>query len=76
MDLIEAGIRVSLNLPISIIEEQRGTSARKLTVTSIFPMQIRRRGFEMRLIIQGSRAPAPLAESRAYQSDRAGTPMG
>ena len=74
MDLIEAGIRVSLNLPIS--EEQRGANARKLTVTSIFPVQIRRRGFEMRLIIQGSRAPAPLAESRAYQSDRAGTPMG
>ena len=26
------------------------------------PMQIRRRGFEMRLVIQGSRAPAPLAD--------------
>jgi hypothetical protein len=25
-------------------------------------MQIRRRGFEMRLVIQGSRAPAPLAD--------------
>jgi site-specific DNA recombinase len=62
VDLIEAGIRVSLNLPISIIEEQRGTNPRKLTVTSIFPVQIRRRGFEMRLIIQGSRAPAPLAD--------------
>jgi hypothetical protein len=28
----------------------------------VFPMQIRRRGFEMRLVLQGSRAPAPLAD--------------
>jgi site-specific DNA recombinase len=34
----------------------------ELTITRVFPMQIRRRGFEMRLVIQGSRAPAPLAD--------------
>ena len=28
----------------------------------VFPMQIRRRGFKMRLVIQGNRAPAPLAD--------------
>ena len=31
-------------------------------MTRVFPMQIRRRGFEMRLVIQGNRAPAPLAD--------------
>ena len=46
----------------SITEEQHGANDTALTVTRVFPMQIRRRGFEMRLVIQGSRAPAPLAD--------------
>jgi site-specific DNA recombinase len=62
IDLIDAGIRVSLKLPNSTTEEQQGANATKLTVTRVFPMQIRRRGFEMRLVIQGSRAPAPLVD--------------
>src|SRR6202023_3928803 len=39
-----------------------GASTTELTITRVFPMQIKRRGFEMRLVIQGSRAPAPLAD--------------
>ena len=62
VDLIDTGIRVSLKLPNSITDEQQGANATKLTVTRVFPMQIRRRGFEMRLVIQGSRASAPLAD--------------
>ena len=62
VDLIEAGIRVSLKLPISITEEQHGAHDTVLSITRVFPMQIKRRGFEMRLVIQGSRAPAPLAD--------------
>jgi len=62
VDLIDAGIRVSLKLPICGTEEQRGANATELTVTRVFPMQIRRRGFEMRLVIQGSSAPAPLVD--------------
>ena len=31
-------------------------------IMRVFPMQIRRRGFKMRLVIQGNRAPAPLAD--------------
>ena len=62
VDLIDAGIRVSLKLPICGTEEQQGANTTELTVTRVFPMQIRRRGFEMRLVIQGSRAPAPLAD--------------
>jgi site-specific DNA recombinase len=62
VDLIDAGIRVSLKLPNSITEEQRDANATPLTITCVFPMQIRRRGFERRLTIRGSRAPAPLVD--------------
>ena len=60
VDLIDTGIRVSITLPNSSTEEQQATNATKLTVTRAFPMQIKRHGFEMRLVIQGgSHAPAP-----------------
>jgi len=62
VDLIKTGLRVSLKLPNSITEEQRDANTTALTITRVFPMQLRRRGFEMRLVIQGSRAPAPLAD--------------
>src|SRR5882757_9503836 len=52
VDLIDMGIRVSVMLPNSITEEQRGANDAELTITRVFPMQIRRRGFEMRLVIQ------------------------
>jgi site-specific DNA recombinase len=61
VDLTDTGIRVSIKLPNSITEEQ-SSNATNLTVTRDFPMQIRRRGFEMRLVIQGSHAPAPLVD--------------
>src|SRR6266851_5423592 len=62
VDLIDTGIRVSVMLPNSITVEQRGANAAELIITRVFPMRIRRRGFEMRLVIQGSRAPAPLVD--------------
>ncbi len=62
VDLTDTGIRVSLKLPNSITEEQQGANATELTVTRVFPMVVRRRGFEMRLVIEGSRAPAPLVD--------------
>ena len=62
VDLIETGVRVSLKLPNTIAEQQQDATGTELTITRVFPMQIRRRGFEMRLVIQGSRAPAPLAD--------------
>ena len=62
VDLIEAGIRVSLKLPSPIMEEQHGGNDTALSITCVFPMQIKRRGFEMRLVIQGSRVPAALAD--------------
>jgi len=62
VNLIDTGIRVSLKLPTSITDEQRGAGSSALTITRVFPMQIRRRGLEVRLVVQGSRAPAPLAD--------------
>jgi len=62
VDLLDAGIRVALKLPNSMTEEQGDANVAELTIKRVFPMQIRRRGFEMRLVIQDSRAPAPLAD--------------
>jgi hypothetical protein len=62
VDLIDTGIRVSLKFPHSTTDEQQGETATELTAIHVFPMQIRRRGFEMRLVIPGSRAPAPLVD--------------
>ncbi|HWN58591.1 MAG TPA: recombinase family protein, partial [Methylomirabilota bacterium] len=62
VDLIDTGIHVSLKLANFIRDELRGANATALTIKRVFPMQIRRRGFEMRLVLQGSRAPAPLAD--------------
>jgi hypothetical protein len=38
-------------------------SANELIVARFFPMTVRRRGVEMRLVIEGNRAPAPRADS-------------
>jgi hypothetical protein len=62
VELIDKGIRVSIKVPNSVTEEQYGANATALTISRVFPMQIRRRGFEMRLVIQGSHASAPLAD--------------
>jgi DNA invertase Pin-like site-specific DNA recombinase len=62
VDLINTGIRVSIKLPNSVTEEQHGANTTALPIARVFPMQIRRRGFEMRLFLQGSRAPAPPAD--------------
>jgi hypothetical protein len=75
VDLIDTGIRVSLKLPNSVAEKQQAAVATEPTITRVFPMQIRRRGVEMRLVIQGSRAPSSAGRSRAHEGDRPGTPM-
>ncbi len=62
VNLVDAGIRISLKLPICGTEDRQSANATTLIIMRVFPMQIRRRGFEMRLVIQGSRAPAPLTD--------------
>jgi site-specific DNA recombinase len=50
VDLLDTGIRVALKLPNSIAEEQHGAKVPELNIKRVFPMQIRRRGFKMRLV--------------------------
>jgi DNA invertase Pin-like site-specific DNA recombinase len=58
VDLSDASVRVSLKVPIT----DAGGNASELTFTRVFPMAIRRRGVEMRLVIEGSGAPAARAD--------------
>ncbi len=65
VDLTDANVRVSLKLPITDEREQSPGNAGELTLTRVFPMRIRRRGLEMRLVIEGSGAPAARADLAA-----------
>jgi hypothetical protein len=63
VDLTETGIRVSLKLPIpETASRPAAADANGLIIARFFPMTIRQRGVEMRLVIAGSRAPAPRAD--------------
>ena len=59
VDLTDTGIRVSLKVPTPEPMARPTANAQELIVTRLFPMTIRRRGVEMRLVIDGNRAHAP-----------------
>jgi site-specific DNA recombinase len=61
--LTETGVRVSLKVPTPEPETRPPANAQELIVTRCFPMTIRRRGVEMRLVIEGNRVPAPRADA-------------
>jgi site-specific DNA recombinase len=63
VDLTETGIRVSLKLPIPETASRPAADANDLIVARFFPMTVRRRGVEMRLVIKGNGAPALRADS-------------
>ena len=63
VDLTDTGIRVSLKVPIPETAARPAANANELIIARFFPMAIRRRGVEMRLVIEGNRAPAPRADS-------------
>ena len=58
VDLTDTGIRVSLKVPIPEPLTRPAANAHELIITRFFPMTIRRRGVEMRLVIEGNHAPA------------------
>jgi site-specific DNA recombinase len=60
VDLIDTGIRLLLKVPVA--SDQLGANIDELVITRVFPMTIRRRGVEMRLVIEGNRAPASRAD--------------
>ena len=61
--LTDNGIRVSLKVPIADPGTLPAANAHELIITRFFPMTIRRRGVEMRLVIKGNSTPAPRADS-------------
>ena len=63
VDLTDTGIRASLKVPTLEPVTRPAANAQELILTRFFPMTIRRRGVEMRLAIEGSRAHAPRADS-------------
>jgi hypothetical protein len=62
VDLSDAVMHVSLKLPSASTATYLDANAASSTLTRVFPLQIRRRGFALRLIIKGGQAPAPLAD--------------
>jgi hypothetical protein len=63
VDLTDTGIRVSLKVPTPELVTRPAANAQELIVTRLFPMTIRRRGVEMRLLIEGNRVHAPRGDS-------------
>jgi site-specific DNA recombinase len=61
--LTDTGVRVSLKVPTLERVNRPAANAQELIVTRFLPMTIRRRGVEMRLVIEGNRAHAPRANS-------------
>ena len=72
--LKQDGIQVSIKLPIPASDERDPATPNELALARFVPMRMKRRGVEMRLIIDGDAAPAarvdlPLlnATARAYR---------
>jgi hypothetical protein len=56
--LCRSGLRISLKLPISAVEEPGATASSQIALAKFIPMQIRRRGIEMRLVLDGDSSPS------------------
>jgi site-specific DNA recombinase len=61
VELRKEGIQVSLDLG-SFVNEERRELRDRLKLTKLVPLQIRRWGFEMRLVVGGGLAPSPKAD--------------
>jgi len=64
IDLSDSSIRLALKLPIPSSDRQPAECAAHMMITRLVPMQIKRRGVEMRLVIKGNGTPAPRADQR------------
>ncbi len=68
VDLSDSGICVSLKMPIPDGGGQPVVNAAELIIRRDVPIQIKRRGVEMRLVIEGNRAPASRADLAMLKS--------
>jgi hypothetical protein len=63
VELRSDGIQLSINLPIAPSEKLAGRGPLHLNLTQLIPMQMLRRGIEMKFVINGnsnaSRGPTP-----------------
>jgi site-specific DNA recombinase len=59
VDLSDSDMRLALKVPIVDGGVQPVVNATELIIRCDVPIQIRRRGVEMRLVVEGNRAPAP-----------------
>ena len=58
MELSGDGIRVALKLPIFPSEERGGALPSHIALTKFVPMQMKRRGVEMRMVFDGDSNPS------------------
>ena len=58
VELSRDGIRVSLKLPLLPTDDRNGASASHLALTRFVPMQMKRRGVEMRMVLEGDSSPS------------------
>jgi site-specific DNA recombinase len=63
VDLTDTGIRISLKVPTPEPLTRPAANGQELIVTRLFPMRIRRRGVEIRLLIEGNRVRASRVDS-------------
>ena len=73
-DLSRDGIRVTLKVPIPPAEEQKGAPPRHIVLTRFVPMQMKRRGVEMRMVLEGDSNARP-GRSASAQSGRPRAPV-
>jgi site-specific DNA recombinase len=58
VDLREDGILVSIKLPIGFAENRTNDAATHVALTRVIPMRMRRRGVELKLVIDGDHEPS------------------
>jgi hypothetical protein len=54
VELSRDGIRTSLKVPVSAVEAPDGLPSSHITLAQFIPMQMKRRGVEMRLVLEGT----------------------
>jgi len=59
VELRHDGIRLSINLPIGPSEKLAGRGPADLKLTRLIPLQMRRRGIEMKFVVNGDSAASP-----------------
>jgi site-specific DNA recombinase len=59
VELRQDGIQLSIKLPVDSAEKLAGRDPTNLTLTRLIPMQMRRRGVEMRFVIDGNSQVSP-----------------